>query len=133
MFKIGDIVGVVGGGFGVSGKIKELFPNETARVYFEIPNKSQERNICDKCGWPGNLSVNGGTGEIVCQRSGCGHGHGFQKRNKIFPLNQLINISEQRLNEKREDLKREIRELLERGVTNKAMTPTERAAILALI
>ncbi len=133
MFKIGDTVDVVDGGFGVYGKITELFPNETARVYLEIPNKPQARNICDKCGWPGNLSVNGGTGEIVCLRRGCAHGHGFKKRSKIFPFRCLINISAQRLNDKREDLKREIRELLERGVTNEAMTPTERAAILALI
>ena len=46
-------------------------------VTYKIPRKPEEKGVCDKCKCPGRLSKNGGTGEIVCMRSGCGHEHGF--------------------------------------------------------
>jgi hypothetical protein len=51
----------------VNGKI--------AKIRFKIPNRPR---VCKACGGEYELSMNGGTGEIECMRTGCGYRHGFK-------------------------------------------------------
>lgn len=59
-------------------------------IMYKTPKQPKEKGICDKCKWPGMLSKNGGTGEIVCIRSGCGHDHGFDEVTNSIHESKLI-------------------------------------------
>ena len=74
-------------------------------VCYEIPNRPKE---CAECGFEAFLSVNGGTGEVVCMRSGCGCEHGFSKKEVTIPLKDLVNISHRKKIQKREKWLKEV-------------------------
>lgn len=97
MFSINDRVDVKGREMPVYGKITEIL-DKKAIVHFRIP-RDPKNDICALCDWPGFLQICGNTGEVVCMRSGCGHGHGFEERDEIISLDKLINISTQRKKE----------------------------------
>jgi hypothetical protein len=59
---------------------------QTATVCFRVPNTP---HVCEECESPLELSVNGATGEIVCMRTGCGHGHGFSPCEIDVPLSKI--------------------------------------------
>lgn len=129
--KIGDVVEVKKDQFGDKfpdlGVVKTLLPNDEVLVSFKVARQPKVRMVCDSCGWPGFLSMNGGTGEIVCMISGCGHEHGFSEYEEKFPLAKLGNITEQRKAEGMVQLKKSIRQLLEKAeedgiITNGART-----------
>ena len=61
----------------VRGVVTSVFASGAlASVRFRIPARPM---VCAECGSHAHLSVNGATGEIVCMRSHCGHGHGFEE------------------------------------------------------
>src|SRR3989344_3463049 len=131
-FKIGTIVDVQGrDDLRAYGKIT-VIKNGRATVHFQQPRTEKERHICDSCGWPGLLSINGGTGEIECMRSGCGHGHGFRESEEIIPIAQLINISAKRATEKRGGFLKELEEVLRRGIVENNITGRECARVLSV-
>ena len=132
MLKIGDMVDVADRQLTHYGRLDEILPNQEARVHLKKAREPKERNVCDACKFPGMLSVNGGTGEIVCMRSGCGHEYGFEERDEIIPIGQLINVSGQRLNKKKVEFKQEVASLLQRGIADKVMTAEQSATILKL-
>ncbi len=132
MLNISDVVDVVGRNLTHYGRLDEILPNKEARVHFDTPRQPRKRGFCDECQMPGMLSIDGSTGEIVCMRTGCGHEHGFEGRDEIIPIGQLINISEQLLGEKKAKFKQEIVKLLQRGVTDMLVTEEQSSAILSL-
>lgn len=60
---------------------------QTATVRFKVPNTPTE---CEECGSSSDFSVNGATGEIVCMRTGCGHGHGFREVDISVPFSNIV-------------------------------------------
>jgi|SRR3989344_1710586 len=106
MFKVGDLVDVKRrSDLDYYGKITAINGNEaTVKLKFVRHPEGRGRGVCEECGFPGGFSVNGGTGEIVCMRTGCGHEYGFIKRAEIIALDKLINISEKMVQEKKEKI-----------------------------
>jgi len=103
-FKIGTIVDVEGrDDLRAYGKITDI-KDGAATVHFRQRRTEKRRGMCDSCNWPGFLSVSGNTGEIVCMRSGCGHGHGFYESDEIIPIAKLVNISAKQAAEKRKGM-----------------------------
>lgn len=104
MFKIGDTVDIKGRkDLDYYGKILEIKGAKTVvRLKFVRHPEGRGRGICESCGSPGFFSVNAGTGEIVCMKTGCGHGYGFTERDEIIPLEKLINITEKRNQEEKQ-------------------------------
>src|SRR3989338_4399529 len=101
-FKIGTIVDVQGrDDLRAYGEITDI-KNDRATVHFRQWLTEKRRGMCDSCNWPGFLSVNVGTGEIVCMRSGCGHGH--YESDEIIPIAKLVNISAKRATEERKGM-----------------------------
>lgn len=131
--EVGTYVDVPGRKLTHYGKITELLPNNEARVRMKTTGRPQKQGVCDKCGCPGMLSMNGGTGELVCMSSGCGHGHGFDERDEILSLEILIDVEKAKLPARKEAFRHELDALLARGVTNKVITAQQQAAILNLI
>lgn len=123
------------------GKITAI-NGENATVFFKLPRRSENPtkgtwDTCEDCGWPGFLSVSGNTGELVCMKSGCGHGYGFEKRTEIIPLMKLINISTQYRNkEKRgllsnmQSIYSDLKNKVAAATTKKAITQEENGAML---
>lgn len=72
------------GGVGMVVSINKT--EQTAGVEYKVPNLPDE---CQACGRTGGLSRNGGTGEIECMNTGCGHKHGFQTISVKLPLSSL--------------------------------------------
>jgi hypothetical protein len=60
--------------------------NTAAVVAFRVPNTPDR---CEKYGRMSGLSVNGGTGEVECMASSCGHEHGFRTATVSLPLSSL--------------------------------------------
>jgi len=112
------------------GTVSELRPDGRAVVHFRIPRQPKERGVCDYCRFPGLLSMNGATGEIVCMRSGCGHEHGFEERDEVILFDQLVNITTKRREEKRAELRKRIAALLQEGVENQFLTSAAADRIL---
>jgi|SRR3989338_5794282 len=104
MFKAGDLVDInERNDLDFYGKISEI-KDDKAVVHLKFVRhpKGRENGTCESCGCPGFFSVNSGTGEIVCMRTGCGHGYGFIERDEIVRLDKLINITEKRNEEKKQ-------------------------------
>ena len=60
---------------------------KTAEVCFErVPNHP---TVCARCGSSHGLSRDGGSGEIVCLITGCGHEHGFSPVTISVPLAKI--------------------------------------------
>lgn len=114
------------------GVITELRPGK-AVVHFRTPLEPKKRNVCDSCGWPGLLSVNGHTGEVVCMRSGCGHDHGFGERDEVLSLELLVNITTKRREEKKAKFRERLDALLKEGVNEKFLTPDASSRILQAV
>lgn len=123
-FRLNDLVEDVAGGRSPTncGRIMELRPNSKALVHFRTPRQPKERRICDKCGLSGGLSRNGGTGEITCMRTGCGHDHGFDEHDEELPLDQLVNITAQSYDRRKNKFREELTVLLQEGVKEKFLT-----------
>ncbi len=92
MFNKGDLVDVKERKLRAYGEVIETQGDE-AVVHFCEPRHPDK---CAGCGFSHGLSMNGGTGEIVCMISGCGYEHGFEERDEIIKLEKLINITAQR-------------------------------------
>lgn len=76
------------------GRVKEFLSNDRVIVGFKEPHQPQS---CGACGSPFALSVNAGTGEIVCMRSGCGHEHGYRHWDEVVDVSDVLeNITNQR-------------------------------------
>ncbi len=134
MFNIGDTVDVKDRkDLSDYGKITQLLPDEKAVVHFRLRCKEKERNCCDKCRFPGLLSICGNTGEVVCMRSGCGHGHGFEERDEIIPVAKLINISEKRRDEEREKLLGKLKALLAEGMRKNLIMANQNDEVMRLL
>ncbi len=89
-FPIGTIVDVQSRtDLKVYGTVKSLSDQE-AVVLFKIP---RETSVCMKCYSYAMLSRDCCSGEIVCMRSGCGHGHGFDEHTEPLPLSDLVNMT----------------------------------------
>lgn len=130
MFEVGDVVDAlvecsypdgIGGSRVVNvvyrgTVLKHLSENRVA-VRFRIPHQPAERNVCDRCGFPGMLSKNGATGEIVCMRSGCGHDHGFEEWGRDFQFDQLVNITTKMRNEEKTKFNARLAAVLREGVS----------------
>jgi ribosomal protein S27E len=69
----------------VFGKVKSIDGTEVT-VSFREANLP---TVCARCGNFSQLSVNGGTGEIECLASGCGHEHGFKEWEEKHPISKL--------------------------------------------
>lgn len=67
-------------------QIKEFLPDGRVVLHFKEPNQPDS---CGACGAVGSLSENISTGEVVCQRTGCGHEHGFRERDAAVLQNAL--------------------------------------------
>jgi len=106
-FKVGNMVDVKGINLPVYGKITKLKGQEVT-VLFKVPNREKRKGYCDSCGMWGGLSVNAGTGEIVCMMTGCGHEYGFHDRKEIVRLYRLTNITARREREKRRKQKQAV-------------------------
>lgn len=116
----------------VYGTIKKI-DGASAVVHFKVPRVPKRHGVCDRCNFPGMLSRNGGSGEIECMRSGCGHEHGFDHRDEIIELTKLKNITTKRRDEKRKELSKQLLKLLEDGVAQKLIThPEYQKALSAL-
>lgn len=111
MFKVGDIVDVKErDDLDYFGRIVEINEDKAVvRLKFTRHPEGRENGVCESCGSFGHFSVNGGTGEIVCMRTGCGHEYGFIERDEVIALEKLINITEKRNQEKKQKLVSEIK------------------------
>lgn len=119
-FKVGDVVDLVGCPALRGGKITELLPSvEGVKVLFKTPRQT---DFCEQCGSQFNLSRNGGTGEVVCMRTGCGHEHGFVEKTLVVSVDGLINVSERQRAEKIADFRKRLRSLLQKGVDDELIT-----------
>ena len=131
MFSIGDVVDVPSQPHRtVYGTISNLLPNKKALVHFKMPRDAKLHGFCDGCGRPGALSVNGGTGEIECMHTGCGHCHGFSESDEIIPLSQLVNITTKKMISKKIEFREQLTALLHEGITKKVLTVEQRYQIL---
>ena len=134
MFNVKDLVGVPSRRDLTNyGTIEELRPDNKALVHFRTPRQPEERGCCDHCHWPGMLSQNGGTGEVVCMRSGCGHDHGFDERDEVLSLDLLVNITTKRQEEKKGKFRERLNALLKEGVNEKFLTPDASSRILQAV
>lgn len=98
MFRVGDTVDIKGRtDLDYYGKILEIKKDKAiVHLKFVRHPEGRERGVCEACGFPGFFSVNGGTGEIVCMKSGCGYGYGFIERDELVSIDKLINITEKK-------------------------------------
>jgi hypothetical protein len=85
------------------GTIVEI-RGDIASVKFTVPRTPDK---CDKCGFLGILSVNHSSGQVECLRSGCGHEHGFEEVTKEIPLDQLIDTTGEKRQQKQFEKKKE--------------------------
>lgn len=109
-FAIGDLVNVRERKLAYYGEVREFLPEDRLIVRFKEPREPNNGICCDKCGWPGGLSTNGGTGEVVCMHSGCGHEHGFREWDEVVERGIITeNITDKREKEKLEEKKNEAR------------------------
>ena len=139
LFSIGDMVDIKNRydlpGYGTITHIND----NKATVHFRLPRRSPTKSsfdFCEKCGWPGGLSINGGSGELVCLHPGCGHKYGFEDRDEIIPLTKLINIStKHRVKEKQKLIKTlkqfrdEVETIIDKSVKTKVITKNEAADV----
>ena len=132
-FHVSDVVDVTERDLVVYGVISELLPDNKVTVHFKEPRYPKKCGICDACHWPGYLSMNAGTGEMVCMRSGCGHEHGFEERDEIISISKLRNISEERGEEKKKDFSVRLSTLISEGVDKGILTSDQKEKILQII
>jgi len=103
MFKVGDTVDIKNRKLDYYGKILEIKDSKAiVRLKFVRHPEGRGSGTCESCGWPGFFSVNGGTGEIVCMRTGCGYEYGFTQTEEIVLLDKLVNITEKKEKEAKE-------------------------------
>jgi len=69
----------------VYGVVKSI-EGEKVTLSFTEANHPE---ACEKCGSSVNLSVNGGSGEVECLRTGCGHRHGFKEWEEDHLISEL--------------------------------------------
>ena len=113
MINVSDLVDVKGRNLTFGGRVKAFLPKNEVVVHFKTPRQPKKRNFCDDCGMHGTLSMNGDSGEVVCMRTGCGHEHGFEERDEVIKTELLVNISEKRWSEKRDEFRRKVADLLQ--------------------
>lgn len=130
-FQVNDVVDVKGRSDITNyGTIVAMPNRDQAQVKFRTPKQPKKRNICDSCGFPHMLSQNGGTGEITCMRSGCGHDHGFDERTELVDYFKLINITAQRTKERRGQWTARLQALLAEGVRDHIITESQQDTAL---
>jgi hypothetical protein len=130
--KSGDLVDVRERELTHLGQFVEILPNQEARIHMKTAKEPKERGVCDQCGSM-NLSLNGGTGEITCIRTGCGHDHGFREWDEIIPVVKLINITERRREEAKIEFREEVKKMLVRGHGVGFVTTDQCKAILEIL
>lgn len=137
MFKIGDIIDVKNRrDLTAYGEIKKFIDEDGTKkavIHFRLPREPKEFNMCEECGWPGFISVDGGTGERVCMKTGCGHGHGFEEREEIIALDKLVNISSKRKKKKLKEMKEEMDIILEQAIEDGIISQGVQKKVLELL
>jgi hypothetical protein len=95
------------------GTIKEFISEDRVIVRFKEPREPRN-GLCEKCGWPGSLSVDGSTREVVHMQTGCGHGHGFRAWEEVVLRTALLeNITQKRKREKSEKAKKDAKRAIQ--------------------
>lgn len=130
-FKIGDLVNIIGLNLGCYSHAQVLRVRaQDAFVTIQEPLMPKNPGVCDKC-YGANLSHNGETGEIVCMVKRCGYKHGFDVVIDVFPLKDLVKISEQKSKDQRKALFwLQLKEKLMQGVAEKVITSEQMESIL---
>jgi len=95
------------------GIVVELLEKNRALVRLRFPKNHGGK--CPHCG--STYASVDGSGEISCSDGlGCGRDFGFDERGEVIPLDKLINISAQRNQEVKLELRDRIKEALEEGL-----------------
>lgn len=130
MFQVTDKVKVVGPQAHLgSGRITNI-SDAVATVKFKIPNQP---NYCSDCGSPAHLSVNGGTGEVICMKSGCGYNHGFKEKVMNLNLAHLENLTVKSKLAEKERLYQQIKSLVADGARKRYFDPKKAIRALGLL
>lgn len=129
MLEVGNMVDIKGRNLSYYGEVKEILDT---RAVVRLKEANQP-DTCKECGWPGSLSMNGGTGEIVCMRTGCGHKHGFREWDELIPVANLINVTEARKRAEVNKWLSEIRTQLRDGVSSGYIDSGKVDAIMRLL
>ena len=114
------------------GVVYEFIADDRAIVHFRIPNKPRYQNSCDSCG-SDSLSVNEFSGEIICKAPFCGHKHGFDERNQVFPCGLLSEVTAEQLNERKARFREHLISLIQDGFNDGCFTHSEIEKVLAAI
>ncbi len=137
MFKVGDIIDVKNRRDLIAyGNIKKFIDEDGTKkavIHFRLPREPKEFNVCDECDWPGFISVSGNTGERVCMKTGCGHGHGFEEREEIIAVDKLINISSKRKKKKLKEMKEEMDVILKQAIEDDVISQDIQKKVLELL
>ncbi len=134
MFKVGDLVDMKGRKLNYYGKVVEL-KGEEAVVNLRFRNEPEggPSGVCKGCGWPGGFSVNGGTGEIVCMRSGCGYEYGFKTTKEIIPISELINMTDKKYEEAKKKFISEAKKMLDKADREGLLDKQDKEGILKIL
>lgn len=131
MFQIGNLVGKRGKRSTHLGKITAIFHgSDEACVTFTV---AIQPTACMECGEKYYLSENVVSGEIVCMATGCGYKHGFKRWDEVISFGKLINVSEQRFEEKKTKLKNQVAKILKSGLVEKLITAEQKTNILEIL
>lgn len=134
MFKVGDLVDIRGRKLNYYGKILELRGEEAiVSLKFRREPEGGSWGVCKNCGWPGFFSVNGGTGEIVCMKSGCGYEYGFKTTKEIIPISKLINVTDKKREEAKKKFILEAKKILDKADREGLLNQQGKEGILKIL